>query len=241
MHTTRYCAVGSALLVAAVLAPWRFTPVAAATTIFSNSFDSQSAGALVTGTGANQFSGTIGASNLSVENTTVSSAPNALAVTVGGRENAYAYTQYSTGYTNHTLTFSLQLGTDFTVPHLNYLVLAQSAPITSSNVGKVGVIMPPDSRIRLDYFDSAGLMQHPWVSYAVPSGSWHELALRESVGAGRGSLSMLVDGTTVARGSNLDLGTQGVTWFGVGEEHAPGNSGIAGHLYIDDVAAASTT
>jgi hypothetical protein len=86
MHTTRYRAVGSALLVAAVLATWRVTPVAAATTIFSNSFDSQSAGALLTGTGANQFSGTIGASNLSVENTTVSSAPTSpLAVALARR------------------------------------------------------------------------------------------------------------------------------------------------------------
>jgi len=59
MHTTRYCAVGSVLLVATVLATWRFTPVAVATTAtFSNSFDSQSTGALVTSTGSNQFSGT---------------------------------------------------------------------------------------------------------------------------------------------------------------------------------------
>jgi hypothetical protein len=220
---------------------------AATTTIFSNSFDSQGMGALVTGTEANQFSGTIGASNLSVENTTVSSAPNALAVTVGGRENAYAYTQYSTGYTTHTLTLRLQLGPDFTVPHLNYLVLAQTAPLTSSgpltssNVGKVDVTIPNGNRIRLDYFDSAGLLHYLYGSFVVPTGSWHKVELRETVGAGSGSLALLVDGTTVASGSNLDLGTQGVTGFGVGEEHAPGNSGIAGHLYIDDVTAASTT
>jgi hypothetical protein len=227
--------------VAAVLAAWRVTPVAAATTIFSNSFDSQGMGALVTGTGANQFSGTIGASNLSVENTTVSSAPNALAVTVGGRENAYAYTQYSTGYTNHTLTLRLQLGPDFTVPHLNYLVLAQTAPLTSSNVGKVDVTIPNGNRIRLDYFDSAGLLHYLYGSFVVPTGSWHTVELRETVGAGSGSLALLVDGTTVASGSNLDLGTQGVTGFAVGEEHAPGGSGIAGHLYIDDVTTTATT
>ena len=241
MHTTRYRAVGSALLVAALLAAWGGTPVAAATTIFSNSFDSQSAGALVTGTGANQFNATIGASNLSVENTTVSSAPNALAVTVGGRENAYAYTQYSTGYTNHTLSFSLQLGPDFTVPHLNYLVVAQTVPLTSSNVGKVDVTIPADNRIRLDYFDSAGLQHYLYGSFVVPPGSWHKVELRETVGAGSGSLALLVDGTTVASGSNLDLGTQGLTWFGVGEEHVPGSIGTAGHLYIDDVTATATT
>jgi hypothetical protein len=215
--------------------------VAAATTIFSNSFDSQSAGALVTGTGTNQFNGTIGATNLSVENTTVYSAPNALAVTIGTRENAYAYTQYSTGYTNHTLTLRLQLGPDFTVPHLNYLVLAQTAPITSSNVGKVDVTIPAGNRIRLDYFDSAGVQHYLYSSFVVPTGSWHTMELREIVGVGSGSLALLVDGTTVASGSNLDLGTKGVTWFGVGEEHAPGNSGIAGHLYIDDVTTTSTT
>jgi hypothetical protein len=84
MHTTRYRAVGAALLVATVLATWRFTPVAAATTIFRNSFDRQHTGALVTGPGPNQFSGTRGSSHLSVGNTVAASPPNALAVTVDG-------------------------------------------------------------------------------------------------------------------------------------------------------------
>jgi hypothetical protein len=160
-----------------------------------------------------------------VETTTVSSAPNALAVTVDGGGNAYAYKQYSTGYTTHTLTFSLQLGSDFTVPHLNYLVLAQTVPLTSSKVGKADVTIPADNRIRLDYFDSAGQQHYLWGRFVVP----------------KGSLALLVDGTTVASGSNLDLGTKGLTWFAVGEEHAPGNSGIAGHLYIDNVTATATT
>jgi len=103
MHTTRYCAVGSVLLVATVLATWRFTPVAVATTAtFSNSFDSQSTGALVTGTGSNSRCNTRGASHLSVENTTVSSAPDALTVTIAGGGRAYAYKQYRNNYTKYT-------------------------------------------------------------------------------------------------------------------------------------------
>src|SRR5205823_494647 len=110
MHTIRYRAVGSALLLATMLLTWRLPPVAAATTttIFSNSFDSQSPGALVTGTGANQFSGTAGSSNLSVENTVAASAPDALSVALNAGGFAFADKQYSTAYTNHNLAFSLQ-------------------------------------------------------------------------------------------------------------------------------------
>jgi hypothetical protein len=240
MRTIRYRAVGSALLLATVLSTWRLTPVAAATTIFGNGFDGQSAGALVTGTDPNQFSGMAGASNLSVENTVAASAPNALAVTLNAAGFAFADKQYSSAYTSYTLTFNLQLGPDFTVASPNYLVLAQTVPITSSNAGKVDVIVPADNRIRLDYTDSAGQHHFLWGSFAVPTGSWHTVELRETVGAGSGSLALLVDGTTVSSGSNLDLGTQGVTWFAVGERFAPPGGGTAGHLYIDDVTASTT-
>jgi hypothetical protein len=240
MRTIRYRAVGSALLLATVLSTWRLTPVAAATPIFSNSFDSQNPGALVTGTDPNLFSGMAGASNLSVENTVAASAPNALAVTLNAAGFAFAEKQYSNAYPTYTLTFNLQLGPDFTVPSPNYLVLAQTVPITSSNVGKVDVIVPADGRIRLDYFDSAGQHHYLWGSFAVPPGSWHTVQLSETVGAGTGSLTLLVDGNPVSSGSNLDLGTQGVTWFAVGERFSLPGSGAAGHLYIDDVAASTT-
>ena len=242
MHTIRYRAVGSALLLATMLLTWRLPPVAAATTttIFSNSFDSQSPGALVTGTGANQFSGTAGSSNLSVENTVAASAPDAISVALNAGGFAFADKQYSTAYTNHNLAFSLQLGADFTVPISDYLVLAQTVPITSSKVGKVDVILPADHRLRLDYSDSAGQQHFLFGSFVVPTGSWHTVALSETVGAGSGSLALLVDGTTVASGSNLDLGTQGVTWFAVGERFSPLGSSPAGHLYVDDVTTTST-
>jgi flagellar basal body rod protein FlgF len=223
--------------------------VAAATTIFSNSFDSQSIGALVTGPGADQFTGTSGASNLSVENTVAGSAPNALSVTLNAGGFAFADKQLSNAYTTYNLTFSLQLGADFTVPISDYLVLAQTAPITSSTqtvpitsspVGKVDVILPADNRVRLDYTDSARQHHFLWGSFVVPKGGWHAVELRETVGAGSGSLALLVDGTIVASGNNLDLGTQGVTWFAVGERYSPPGSGTAGHLYIDNVTAATT-
>ena len=241
MHTTTYRAVGSALLVATVLATWRFTPVAAATTIFRNSFDRQRTGALVTGPGMNQFSGTRGSSHLSVANTVAASPPNALAVTVDGGGSTYAYKQYTTGYTTYTLTFRLQLGAAFTVPHGDYLVVAQTVPRTSSRVGKVDVIVPANNRIRLDYFDSTGQQHYLWGSFAVPRGSWHAVELRETVGAGSGRLALLVDGHTAASGRKLDLGTQGLRWFAVGEEYASPGRGYAGRLYIDDVTATATT
>jgi hypothetical protein len=217
------------------------TPVAAATTIFAQNFDGQSVGALVTGTDPNQFSGMAGPSNLSVENTVAASAHNALSVTLNPAGFAFADKQFSNAYTNYNLTFSLQLGADFTVPISDYLVLAQTVPITSSKVGKVDVILPADHRLRLDYSDSAGHQHFLWGSFVVPTGAWHTVALSETVGAGTGSLALLVDGTTVASGSNLDLGTQGVTWFAVGERFSPpGSSTPAGHLYIDDVSASTT-
>jgi hypothetical protein len=228
--------------VATVLSTCGLTPVAAATTtIFSNNFDSQSTGALITGTGANQFSGTVGASKLSVENTVVASPPNALSVTLGGGGSAYAYKQYRTGYTHHTLTFSLQLGPDFVMPRNDYLVLAQTVSSTSSTVGKVDVILPADNRIHLDYVDSAEHQQVLGGRFVVPSVNWHTVALHETVGAGRGSLTLLVDGTSVSGGSQLYLGTQGLAWFAVGERFSPPGSGTAGHLYIDNVTATSTT
>jgi hypothetical protein len=214
--------------------------VAAATTIFSNSFDSQSAGALVTGTDPNQFRGTAGATNLSVENTAAASAPDALSVTLNAAGFAFAEKQYSSAYTTYTVTFNLQVGSDVTVASPNYLVLAQTVPITSSNVGKVDVILPADDRIRLDYTDSAAQHHFLWGGFVVPKGSWHTVELRETVGTGSGSLALLVDGTPVVSGSSLDLGTQGVTWFAVGERFAPPGSGAAGHLSIDDVTASTT-
>src|SRR5205085_763950 len=116
--------------------------------------------------------------------------------------------------------------------------LAQTVPSTTSNVGKVTVVLPADHKIRLDYFDSAGQQHYLWGSYALPTGNWHTVELRETMGAGSGSLALLVDGNTVASGSNLGLGTQGLTWFAVGERYSPLDSGTAGHLYIDDVTAA---
>ena len=55
------------------------------------------------------------------------------------------------------------------------------------------------------------------------------------MGAGSGSLALLVDGTIVASGSNLDLGTRGLMRFAVGDRYTPSDRGTAGHLYIDDV------
>jgi hypothetical protein len=159
-------------------------------------------------------------------------------VALNGGGSAYVYKQYSSAYTHYDLTFNLQLGTDFALgSSSDYVNVAQTVPSTTSNVGKVTVLLSADHRLRLDYFDSAGQQHYLWGSFVVPTGGWHTLELRETMGAGSGSLALLVDGTTVSSGSNLDLGPRGLTWFAVGERYASPDSGTAGHLYIDDVTA----
>jgi hypothetical protein len=139
------------------------------------------------------------------------------------------------------LRLRLQLGTTFTVPHNAYLVLAQTVPSTSASMGKVDATIPADNRIRLDYVDSAGHQHVLRGRFVVPRRGWHTVELRETMDAGSGSLALLMDRHTAASGGKLDLGTQGVTWFAVGEEYAPPGRGYAGHLYVDDVTAAATT
>jgi hypothetical protein len=206
-------------------------------TIYSNSFDTQLVGPLAVGAGPTQFSGTQGGMRLAVEKTPAASASQALAVTVSGGGRFYAFKQYSRAYTTHDLTFSLQLGRDFALGRSSdYLILAQTVPSATSNVGKVNVILTPSRTLRLDYFDHAGTQHFLWgKGLALPRGSWHTVELRETVGVGSGSLALLVDGTIVASGSNLDLGTRGLMRFAVGDRYTPSDRGTAGHLYIDDV------
>jgi hypothetical protein len=208
-------------------------------TIFSNSFDSQMVGPLAVGTDPNQFGGTQGATRLAVEKTFAASAPNALAVTVAAGGRAFAFKQYSRAHTTHDLTFSLLLSRDFALGRSSdYLILAQTAPRAASNVGKVNVILTPSRTLRLDYFDSTGQQHYLWSKgYVLGRGSWHTVELRETVGAGSGSLALLVDGRAVVSGRRLDTGTQGLRWLVVGDRYTAPDSGTAGHLYLDDLTA----
>jgi hypothetical protein len=216
---------------------WRLTSTRTSTGIFSNNFDRQRMGALVTGPGANQYTGTSGSSRLSVENTTANSAPAALAVALSGGGSYYTYKQYSRGYTTHDLQFSVQLGSDVSLGSSgDYLVLAQTVPSTSSNAGKVNIILTQDRHIRLDYFDSFGTQRSLYgTTYLVSLGSWHSIELSERVGAGTGSLTLRVDGSTAVNSDDLDTGSQRVTWFAVGDEFTTGDAATTGHLYVDDV------
>jgi hypothetical protein len=196
---------------------------------------------LVTGTDANQFTGADGSSRLSVENTTANSAPNALSVGISGGGAYYTYKQYNSGYTSHDLRFSVQLGSDFVLGSSgDYLVLAQTVPGTSSNVGKVNIILTQGPHIRLDYFDSSGTQHSLYgANYLVSRGSWHTIELSETAGTGTGNLSLRVDGSTAVSNANLDTGSQGVTRFAVGDEFTAGDAATTGHLYVDDVIASS--
>jgi hypothetical protein len=206
-------------------------------TIFHTSFDRQMRGPLALGAGPSRFSGTQGGRRLAVNKTLATSAPHALAVTITGGGGSYAFKQYSRAYSTHDLSFRLRLSRDFALGHSSdYLILAQTVPSPSSNVGKVNVILTPSRTLRLDYFDHAGTQHYLWgQGRALPRGSWHTVELRETVGGGSGSLALLVDRNTVASGSHLDLGTRGLTWFAVGNRYTPSDRGTVGHLYIDDL------
>jgi hypothetical protein len=69
---------------------------AANPTLFANTFDSQSAGALTTGGAPNLCTATTGGSNLSVQTATANSSPNALSVNIAGGGSFYAEKDYST-------------------------------------------------------------------------------------------------------------------------------------------------
>ena len=119
------------------------------------------------------------------------------------------------------------------------MILAQTVPSATSNVGKVNIALRRNHTIRLDYFDSAGQQHHRWGSYVFPAGSWHTVELRERVGVGTGSVRLLVSGTTVVAGTGLDTGAQGVGRFAVGNVFAT-SAAARGHLYIDDVRTTTT-
>jgi hypothetical protein len=63
--------------------------------------------------------------------------------------------------------------------------------------------------------------------------------LRETVGASTGSLALLVDGTTVASGTSLDTGLQGLTRFTAGDGYTNSDPSTSGHAYVDDVTASN--
>jgi hypothetical protein len=131
----------------------------------------------------------------------------------------------------------MQRGSDFALgSSADYLVLAQTVPSTSGNAGKVNIILTQDRHIRLDYFDSAGTQHSLYGTNDLLSlGSWHTIKLSETVGAGTGSLTLHVDGSTAVSSANLDTGSQGVTRFAVGDEFTTSDAATTGHLYVDDV------
>lgn len=212
----------------------------AASPIFSDNFDGQGTGSVTTGAGINQFTGIGGRNRLVVQTVAAASAPNALAASITGGGSAYAYKQYSSSYVTIDLTFSLELGNDVTLPRGQYVVVAQSVANTHSKIGKVDVTLPANRAIRLDYFDRAGRQHYLYGKSIVSRGVWHTVDVQETVGAGTGSLKLLVDGMVVAHGAGLDVGRRGITWIAVGDKYTPTNTGTSGHLYVDNVMAFGT-
>ena len=213
------------------------SPTPTGSVIFSNGFDSQPVGTVATGTGSNQFTGTAGGAALNVQSGVVHSVPNALAVSVAGGGSGYVYVQYQgSGYSSHVLQFNIQLGSDFVLPTADYMVLAQTTTgSSSSNAGKVSLSMSSGGNLLLDYWDSANAQHYVYSNATLTPGSWHTISVAETAGAGTGSLTLSMDGVVEGQAANIDLGSQPITYFAVGNEYSPTDPAIAGHMYFDDV------
>jgi len=189
-------------------------------TIDAINFDSQPLGQVETGSVNNEFGGADGSPNLTVENTIANSTPNALSVAASSSSGSYGYTRYGgSGYTDHTLQFSIELGDDFVLPTSDYLVL------TGGNLS-----------LHLDYVDSAGNQHYLFTTGSLNIGSWHTISVADTVGApADGTLSVMVDGAVVGSASGIDTGNSPVGYFAVGDEFNSPDPAIAGHFYFDDI------
>ena len=218
--------------------PISTTPAAA--TIMSTNFDGYPAGPVPTG-GVGQLTGVNGAGNVSVVSSVADSATNSMRVGLTPSGGNDAYEQYSgSGYSDHSLSFGVQLGADFALPPSDYMVLAQTQALgATGGAGKVNVILGGNGNLELDYTNSLGAQNYVYSHAALTPGSWHTIDLQEAVGVGTGYLALYFDGKPVATASAIDLGAQPVGYFAVGEEYAPNDAAIAGSMYIDDLSALS--
>ena len=72
-------------------------------------------------------------------------------------------------------------------------------------------------------------------------GSWRNISLRGTAnGAGASVLSLYEDGQQVGQAGAIDLGTQGVGAFAIGNIYTPSGQATSGQLYFDDVIATTT-
>jgi hypothetical protein len=208
------------------------TPTSTGGALFVNAFDQQMPGALKTGSGPSDFSGDVGAGQLSIGNAVYSSAPQSLAVASSGGGSAYAYRSRDTGL--RSLQFSIQLGTDFLLPSGEFMVLAQTAPSAARGNGSVSLILSGGS-LFLDYRDSGGNQRYVWSDATLSPGSWHTIRIDETLGEGTGMLALSEDGIQQGAASGLSLGTLPIQYLAVGMEYSPTDPGTAGHFYVDDV------
>lgn len=223
--------------------PTPTTTPAPGSTIFSNNFDGSSA---LFGSDTNQFQAAGGGGQVTVQSAVADSAPNALGAAAAGGQSAYVYKTYSgAGYMTHTLQFNLQLGSDFGFGSTtnDYMVLAQTLPGNSSqtSAGKVSLVLSGSGNLVVDYWTSSGVQSYVYTGATLTPGKWHTIDLQDTVGAGTGALVLSVDGSAVGSATNIDTGTQPITYFAVGDEYTPLDSLTTGHIYIDDVATTNSS
>jgi hypothetical protein len=212
-------------------------------TLFSNAFDSQASGDLQTGSGANQFAGIGGtASDLRVVSYYSDSAPNSLGVNVEPGVTAYADETYGANYPVFDLSFDLMVGPNFSLPTTGHVTIAGTEPSNpASTTGTVELNVNGAGQLFLTYWDSSGQPQTVATTGQLSLGSWRQISLQETAnGAGAGTLSLYVDGDQVGYASGLDLGTQGVGAFAIGNIHTPVGQATSGQLYYDDMTASTT-
>ncbi|HEV3310541.1 MAG TPA: hypothetical protein VG815_08490, partial [Chloroflexota bacterium] len=210
------------------------TPPPSERTILIENFDDQKPGYLRLGSGVRLFSGDVRNHALLVENTIAESRPNGLAISAL-KGSAFAFKHFADGHRTEALQFDVRFGSHFALSPSSYLTLAQLAPGGSSLAGRVSLIMSGTKQLHLDYFDAARRQHYLWSSVVLTSGRWHTVSLADSVGAGIGALALTLDGTAILRAGSLNTGNAPIRYIDVGDEFSPNNSGISGHIYLDNV------
>lgn len=214
-------------------------------TIFYNAFDKQKIGPVQTGSTKNQFTLLAGTNNMTVGNTNVASKPNALRVTVGSGGSAFVNKFFTGSYLKFQGSFAIKVGADFSIAPGGYVGLAstEAKNYAKTRVGRVELTLNPGGQLGLTYYDTsyASTKQQKYVW--APSGQilprhvyW--IVEQETFGLG-GSIVVYLNGAQVINVQNINLGTMGTHLFDVGNLYAAPDYSEGGHLYFDNIRAAT--
>ena len=214
------------------------TPTPTPTTsgpLFSQNFDGLSLGGLQSGSSQSQFSRVDG-SGLAVESTASKSPAHGLAVTLGSGSDVVK--TYTGSFNSHTLRFNMELAPGTSFPAAAYFVLAQTRTTSSGQDGSADVLLAGSGQVFLVYL-SGSKVKLVSGSATIGTGSWHAIQLSETISGSSGSVSLSVDGQSVASISPANTGTLPITGFALGEMLPQWVGDHAGTMYLDDVVTTS--